>query len=33
MNEPTYANALDDLQVKYDDLVNASEKYTTYLEE
>ena len=33
MNELAYANALDKLQVRYDDLINASEKYTTYLEE
>lgn len=43
MNELAYANALDDLQAKYDDLeqeheellyqVNASERYTTHLEE
>ena len=33
MNELAYANALDDLQVRYDDLINASEKYAAYLEE
>ena len=43
MNELAYANALDDLQVKYSDLkqeheelltqFNASEEYTTHLEE